>query len=235
MGEPRSVLTLLVYFAGVLALAPLALDLFGQLGLMLFGESLLRAHGWLWTVVAYVPLLLLVLVFMKASLDPLSRFGLVYNKMWLGRIIAVGVVAAFTIYSIDIVFDTLAQFGAPPTPSWLGALGYLFAWGLLAPFTEELLFRGGMQTLLAEKLSGAWPAILIATGLELFWHLSVPLASATQGQFWATVGATLPQLGYVAVFGTIGGYVYYRTRSLLGPVLIHALGNGGELLLFWLF
>lgn len=87
---------------------------------------------------------------------------------------------------------------------------------ILAPLTEELLFRGVFQTSLLRLFNGArWPALLIAaTGFSLLhwsvitsWHALVPLF----------------------VLGIVWGYLYERTGSLLAPILAHAVFNAANI------
>lgn len=235
MDKGQSFLVLLLNFLVVITLLPLGIDVFGNTGAMLVGEDVLYKHGWLATFFAYGPVLLLILIYLKASFEPFERFGLRWSRKWLAASVAIGALSALAIYGVDIATGTLSSFDVPLAPTLAVTLGYLLAWGVLAPFTEELLFRGVIQSVLSWRIASDWPvhpAVLLASGFEVLMHLSVPIYFS--GDALGAAGATVPQLLYVAVFGLIGGYVYQRTQSLVGPVLIHGLGNMGELALFWL-
>lgn len=90
-------------------------------------------------------------------------------------------------------------------------LNYKFAGFLMvcifAPIFEEILFRGIiLRGMLNSKLSPIL-AIVISGLIFGMAHLNP----------WQFVGAGL--------LGSIFGYVYYRTKSLLLPIILHALNN----------
>jgi len=220
-----------------IALLPLILSIFGAAGMILFGEALLRQEPWLSWVARFLPLLVLLMIYVFATLDPARERGLFWSKQMLWFSLGIGVLAGAVLYIIDVVFDKFAEFTIPADPTLSVALGYVFALGILVPFTEELLFRGLIQTELAKRIKSSWkvhPAIWIAVGLEVLAHASGALFFTESSQIIPALLSRLPQLVYVLVFGAIGGWVYHRTKSLTGPILIHALGNVGELLLYWL-
>ena len=75
-----------------------------------------------------------------------------------------------------------------------------------APVCEEVFFRGILQDGLTRKYGG-WQGILLASFIFGAIHL-VPQQ---------VVGGTL--------IGVVIGYVYYRTRSLLSAIVLHAINN----------
>lgn len=90
----------------------------------------------------------------------------------------------------------------------IGSGGWaIFMTVLLAPVMEEVLFRGLIQGSIEER-DGAVKAIFIAALIFGLVHF-------------------IPQQAINAFFvGIILGYIYYRTRSLLTVMLLHALNNG---------
>ncbi|MDO5615189.1 MAG: CPBP family intramembrane metalloprotease, partial [Cruoricaptor ignavus] len=78
---------------------------------------------------------------------------------------------------------------------------------IFAPLFEEIVFRGIVMKGLINK--GLKPIYAI-------W-ISAIIFGAIHGNPWQFVGATF--LGYVL------GLVYYRTKSLLMPILLHAFNN----------
>jgi membrane protease YdiL (CAAX protease family) len=90
--------------------------------------------------------------------------------------------------------------------------------GLLAPVTEELIYRGLVQTCLRE-LIGSRPAIFL--GGFLFW-----------GYHCVAHGVLTPPVHLIA--GWLLGWSFERTRSLLAPTLLHALGNLALIGIAWL-
>lgn len=84
---------------------------------------------------------------------------------------------------------------------------WLFLWLVLAvPISEELIFRGLAQNLLA-RCWRPWPAILVT--------------SLVFGLFYGN----LQQILEGVLLGLILGYVFHKTRSLLAPILIHGANN----------
>jgi membrane protease YdiL (CAAX protease family) len=90
--------------------------------------------------------------------------------------------------------------------------------GIIAPYCEELFFRGILSALLLRH-NIRWPAIIILSGL-IFGpiHLISP-----EYLFSQVITATL--------LGFYFGWVYYKTRSLVLPTILHTMVNGLNLLL----
>lgn len=78
---------------------------------------------------------------------------------------------------------------------------------LFAPLIEEIIFRGIIQKGLINKGVKPWKAILIASLVFGLVH----------GNPWQFVGAVL--------LGSVLGLVYYKTKSLLLSILLHAFNN----------
>ena len=84
---------------------------------------------------------------------------------------------------------------------------------VLAPLSEELLFRGLIQSSLRRFLKSPWAAIVVTS--VLFGVVHLPLWSAL-----------LP----LAVFGVLLGYSYERTGKLLPAIVAHAVFNAANIL-----
>ena len=78
---------------------------------------------------------------------------------------------------------------------------------VMAPIFEEIIFRGIIQKGLINKGVKPWKAILMAAIVFGLVH----------GNPWQFVGAIL--------LGSVLGLVYYKTKSLLLPILLHAFNN----------
>ncbi len=78
---------------------------------------------------------------------------------------------------------------------------------IMAPLFEEIIFRGIIQKGLINKGIDPMKAILIASVVFGLIH----------GNPWQFVGAVL--------LGCVLGLVYYKTKSLLLPILLHAFNN----------
>jgi len=74
---------------------------------------------------------------------------------------------------------------------------------------EEVLFRGLVQRNLT-KMYG-WGIALLSTGfLFSVMHLT-----------WRSV----PELGFTFFAGILFGYIYYKTKSLVAPIVLHGVNN----------
>lgn len=78
---------------------------------------------------------------------------------------------------------------------------------IMAPIFEEIIFRGIIQKGLVNKGVKPWKAILLSSILFGLIH----------GNPWQFAGATL--------LGCVLGLVYYKTKSLLLPMLLHGFNN----------
>jgi len=78
---------------------------------------------------------------------------------------------------------------------------------VMAPIFEEIIFRGIIQKGLINKGVEPWKAILFASVVFGLVHANP----------WQFVGAVL--------LGCVLGLVYYKTKSLLLPMLLHAFNN----------
>lgn len=78
---------------------------------------------------------------------------------------------------------------------------------IMAPVFEEIIFRGIIQKGLINKGVEPWKAILVASVIFGLVH----------GNPWQFVGAVL--------LGCVLGLVYYKTKSLLLPMLLHGFNN----------
>lgn len=78
---------------------------------------------------------------------------------------------------------------------------------VMAPIFEEIIFRGIIQKGLINKGVEPWKAILFASIVFGLVHANP----------WQFVGAVL--------LGCVLGLVYYKTKSLLLPMLLHAFNN----------
>jgi membrane protease YdiL (CAAX protease family) len=153
---------------------------------------------------------------------------------------------------------------------------WLFAVLAAAPVLEEVLFRGVLQTWLAESEANAWAALPLALLFAVAERGELLQKTAAQGGlvFLEALAPVLfvlllvppfllvrrrhPQGDVPAVYGSAAvfalvhtgawpspvalfglglglGALAARTRSLVGPIVLHSLFNGlSVLLFFWL-
>ena len=113
--------------------------------------------------------------------------------------IPVGAVEYFTIYP------------APAFPTFevkylLRDMVYMFCFVGLG---EELLFRGLVQSDLTKAVGWKW-GLILASFMFAVMHLT-----------WRSI----PELFFVFIAGLIVGYIYHKTKSLVGPIVLHGTGN----------
>ena len=74
---------------------------------------------------------------------------------------------------------------------------------------EELLFRGLLQSDLTRALGWKWGVVLSSLMFAVM-HLT-----------WRSI----PELFFVFFASLILGYLYYKTKSLVAPIVMHGIGN----------
>lgn len=129
------------------------------------------------------------------------------------------------IYVVSVVFWLAYVFlGRSLIPGELQEeLGHPHSY-LLTPFSEELLFRGFMYGVLVEmypasEASSRWISkpVLFTAILFGLWHVGW-IGSIGWVLGLAFVGSTF-------LAGLVMGYVRWRSGSVLGPFVMHAVGN----------
>ena len=151
--------------------------------------------------------------FVPVSVPSLRELGVSLGA-WLAAIVATPVVAAIVIAlaneqpASNAAGETAQQ--NPEIVPFLIPLVFL----LNAP-GEELLFRGVIQGLLAERFS-AWAAIVLATAAFAPLHIIALLGSPN---------AALLTIVIISVPSLVFGSVYELTDNLIAPSLVHALFN----------
>ena len=99
----------------------------------------------------------------------------------------------------DMMEDTFIDMSHSP-------FGLLFI-GLLSPILEELLLRGAIQGCLQRSVKSPWAAIIIASLIFGIVHMNPA------------------QIPFAFLMGTMFGWLYYRTGSLLPGIVGHVLNN----------
>jgi membrane protease YdiL (CAAX protease family) len=158
--------------------------------------------------------LLLGLTLARAAPTPPPQWGRVRPSLgWMVRFLAwftplavlVVVAALFTARALGQRWLRLPLL----VPSEDAALECFFRAVIAAPIVEELIYRGIVQPRL-EAGCGAKTAVFLSG--PIFWILH-----------WAALGRVTPPTQLLA--GWILARAFLRTRSLLAPTILHALGN----------
>ncbi|OGO63857.1 MAG: hypothetical protein A2Z45_01775 [Chloroflexi bacterium RBG_19FT_COMBO_55_16] len=134
-------------------------------------------------------------------------------------LIAIPFISIFTIilflaFKFPLVNPQL-EFLLPEGITQLGALGMLLLAGVVAPFGEELLFRGVFYPLLRDRW-GVWPGVLVSS--LIFGIIHGDLA----------VGLTAFLLGIILAL------VFEYSQSLWTSILVHAINNSAKIALLYL-
>lgn len=151
----------------------------------------------------------------EESLRLLKKFCVVYGVYFVG---------------IGLLFQWL--FLPVPPPEFplttANVVGRLFFMSVISGLSEEILFRGLMQTSLSRVVPGVWRwraidlpvAGLITAVIFTLVHINFTLAPFEITHLY------LPQLALALVLGVYYAYAYHRTGSLLTPILAHNFSNG---------
>ena len=131
----------------------------------------------------------------------LSRKGLTFRNL------AMGVSMFLAILVLGIVFDLFSQATGIPLPTNVALvlsgmpLYFLIFASLIAPFNEEILFRG----FLVNRIGILFSALIFA-----FLHSGY---------------ASISELVAALIFGLLAGFVFRKTKSLYPCILAHILVN----------
>ena len=152
-----------------------------------------------------------LVLFLRTKWTPITRDYLL-SKPW-GQLIWVALFTLGIIIPLTFLFDLLGiEMDDSVSQLFDGLLkepwGYV-AVGILAPLTEEVVFRGAILRTLLDMVSkkNHWVAIMI----------SAALFGAVHGNAAQFVNALL--------MGLILGWMYYRTKSLVPGILMHWVNN----------
>jgi membrane protease YdiL (CAAX protease family) len=106
------------------------------------------------------------------------------------------------------------EFLAPAGFSWFGLVSMLLLGGLVAPFAEELFFRGVIYAWLREHW-GVIPSVLVSGLIFGMVHVEPSVAAAA------------------FVLGVLLAWVYESSNSLWSAVIIHAINNSVKIILLY--
>ena len=115
------------------------------------------------------------------------------------------------VFSVPEYVDQLADFVQFDTP--LYAFILISATVIIAPFSEEVLFRGFLQQFLENHWQDITKAVLVTS------------------MFFAAVHMNPGWIIQIYLLGIILGYLAWRTGSIIPGLILHALNNGMALCL----
>ena len=147
------------------------------------------------------------------------------NASWtaMGGLIGIIAIPLSALIAIGIQFALGKPIENPQLPflvpdgfSWFGAISMFLVVGLLAPFAEELYFRGVLYLWMGERW-GIWVGILLSSVFFAIVHGEVSVAGAAFG------------------LGIILAWAYERSGSLWVAIMIHAINNSFKIILLYTF
>lgn len=152
-----------------------------------------------------------LVVFLKTKWTPISRNYLL-SKPWL-TLLWVALFALGAMIPLEFVYEHIGLEMDETTGRIFEGLlkepwGYV-AVGILAPLTEEVVFRGAILRTLLGMMSkrNHWVAIMISAAI------------------FGAVHGNAAQFVNALFMGLLFGWMYYRTRSLVPGILLHWVNN----------
>lgn len=152
-----------------------------------------------------------LVVFLKTQWTPISRNYLL-SRPWL-TLLWVALFALGAMIPLEFVYEHIGLEMDESTGRIFEGLlrepwGYV-AVGILAPLTEEVVFRGAILRTLLGMMSkrNHWVAIMISAAI------------------FGAVHGNAAQFVNALFMGLLLGWMYYRTRSLVPGILLHWVNN----------
>ncbi len=143
------------------------------------------------------------------SLSPVRGGGLTIAKAFVVLTIVSG---AFTVIAWNFAYDDIIKDLSDLWPLMKGEFWWLMLLVAVigAPLSEEILFRGFLQSALAKSQLGFWGAALLTNTA------------------WTALHAGYTTTGLIDVFiaGLVFSWLLWRTGSLWVPIICHGLYNG---------
>jgi uncharacterized protein len=191
-------------------------------------------------VIANHAVMLLIAVALIAwfSRGNLSEYGLQWPKHrhYVPSAVLWGAAFGLLMTVVDY-FPQILRHIPPPdnlalTPRSIGAW-FFFEWIFVGP-TEEIPFRGLLQTFLMQRTSGRvrfWKYEMHVAGVVLALLFALAhLTSFWTENFWIALGQQI----YAFALGILYAYWRQKSESLLAPIIGHNVGDGVEYVLMFL-
>ncbi len=115
-----------------------------------------------------------------------------------------------------IAHDTLTQIAEPGAGAWVWVL--IAAAVIGAPIVEEYIYRGALQEGLTDATGSPTAGVLASSAVFVAAHWSI----TTGPGLWAA-------LGVLSGLSVAMGIAYSRTRSIIVPIVMHALFNAANI------
>jgi membrane protease YdiL (CAAX protease family) len=190
----------------------------------------LQLHLTNWSIITskVIPLVLL-LVYVAVVYRTFSVLG-IHTKY-----LVINIVLGFLTYILyfllplflqlftELVFGLVPSFTLTIVPAVF--VVYFLVFYIINSFMEEGIFRGLMMRCFMTK-TNVTVANVIQAAFFGFWHIVWPINALLMGM--DPISAAWYAAYYVAssfIFGIVTGYMFQKTSSLWGPIILHTLWN----------
>jgi membrane protease YdiL (CAAX protease family) len=203
--------------------------------LLIADNWLFKTAGWArigWGIVMFIALLW---IYGYSKLQ-ISDIGLAKSKLYSGLVLALKMVAVYTLFLLIAFLVAKDLFKDPRYHHSVGRALYtsLIILPLKTVLFEELVFRGIIPAIF-DKLRGVKFAIVGSAILFGLWHLATGLGLNGDLKSNNIVLPGFVILAFIfmvtSVAGLILGYLRYKSDSLLTPIIIHWFINASALIL----
>ena len=154
----------------------------------------------------------------KTEKKPLASLGLTTKNLSRGIFLGLGIGVFFMVGGLLANVIKYGQFNFSQTTYSGGGLVIAFLVSVVTAFTEELVFRGYVFNRFNQVWNDQWLANIVSSFLFALIHLPITVfvLQYSPGQVIA-----YGLLVFVYSFGS--GFVFARTASLAGPIIMHLL------------
>ena len=169
-------------------------------------------------LVFVVPVLVYVL---KKERLSLSTIGLTRNNLRRNFLFGLGMGVIFFLEGIGVNIATHGDLKLQQLTATAGySIGFLTLLSLATALSEELLSRGFLFSRLYEQTKRLWYSILLSTAMFVAFHIPILVTSLKfQGPTLILFVATS------VVLAVVNSIVFFQTKSLITPILIHFFWN----------
>lgn len=163
-----------------------------------------------WTAFFYAIGFLIVIALMKRTRQKLGTVGIDKNDM--GRMVALGLIIGAISF---IIWSLLAPYFGGSFTGFSSSV-YALIFTIIVGFSEEILFRGYIQTRLS-AYGGRIRGLVFTSLLFAFWHFAVVYYHAASGD----VLATLAWCSVRVPFSLLFGYIMLKTQNIIPSAMFH--------------
>ncbi|MFA5459236.1 MAG: CPBP family intramembrane glutamic endopeptidase [Bacilli bacterium] len=167
--------------------------------------------------------LLLIVVYFKDLTKDYQDFKTNYH-IYIDESIKYWIIGLILMVVSNVLITTLTPSGTPPNEVAVRdmltklPLYTFFGATIFAPLVEELIFRKALFDIIKNK----WVYVLMSGFIFGFLHV-------------ITSYHHYYELFFIIPYGSLGcafAYLYYKTKNIINPILVHTIHNTGLVLLF---